>query len=167
MVYYLYRFYSPQLGRWINRDPIEEAGGINLYGFVGNDPVNYWDPLGLFVDGGTLVAVTGVVVGTVGGLGTAGAAVLGAAGVAGYGVGDAIGEVTGFHDWAADQIAAVLSSFSESDIGKGHCQKIGIEQGVGGYWCLYLCPDSNKPFRWGPVECPDECPDSVPMSDFD
>jgi len=46
-VYYLYRFYSPQLGRWINRDPIEEAGGINLYGFVGNDPLNKIDPLGL------------------------------------------------------------------------------------------------------------------------
>jgi len=47
MVYYLYRFYSPQLGRWINRDPIEEAGGINLYGFVGNDVVNKIDALGL------------------------------------------------------------------------------------------------------------------------
>jgi len=47
MVYYLYRFYSPQLGRWINRDPIGEAGGINLYGFVGNDGVNFLDFLGL------------------------------------------------------------------------------------------------------------------------
>jgi RHS repeat-associated protein len=47
MVYYLYRFYSPQLGRWINRDPIEEAGGINLYGFVGNNGVSGIDPLGL------------------------------------------------------------------------------------------------------------------------
>jgi len=50
MVYYLYRFYSPQLGRWINRDPIEEAGGINLYGFVGNDGVNHVDILGLVTD---------------------------------------------------------------------------------------------------------------------
>jgi len=47
MVYYLYRFYSPQLGRWINRDPIEEAGGINLYGFVGNDGIGKYDLLGL------------------------------------------------------------------------------------------------------------------------
>ena len=29
------------------RDPIEEAGGVNLYAFVNNDPVNYWDYLGL------------------------------------------------------------------------------------------------------------------------
>jgi RHS repeat-associated protein len=45
--YYGYRYYSPELGRWLNRDPIEEEGGLNLYGFVGNDPVNRWDRLGL------------------------------------------------------------------------------------------------------------------------
>ena len=41
-----FRFYSPGLGRWINRDPIQEAGGINLYAMVGNDPVNSWDEYG-------------------------------------------------------------------------------------------------------------------------
>ena len=34
-------------GDGINRDPIGEAGGINLYGFVGNDPVNRIDSYGL------------------------------------------------------------------------------------------------------------------------
>jgi len=43
---YGYRFYVPRLGRWIKRDPIEEGGGVNLYGFVRNDPVNGWDYLG-------------------------------------------------------------------------------------------------------------------------
>jgi RHS repeat-associated protein len=47
LVAYEFRFYSSTLGRWINRDPIEEAGGINLYGFVGNDAVDKFDPLGL------------------------------------------------------------------------------------------------------------------------
>jgi RHS repeat-associated protein len=46
---YLYRAYDPNLQRWINRDPIEEEGGINLYGFVGNDPVDEEDPFGLGV----------------------------------------------------------------------------------------------------------------------
>ena len=40
------RFYSPGLGRWINRDPIGEAGGANLYGFVGNNPINSIDAYG-------------------------------------------------------------------------------------------------------------------------
>jgi RHS repeat-associated protein len=47
LVYYGYRSYSPQLGRWLSRDPIEERGGTNLYGMVGNDPVNAVDVLGL------------------------------------------------------------------------------------------------------------------------
>ena len=45
--YYGYRWYNSKDGRWINRDPIEERGGLNLYGFVGNDGVNMADVLGL------------------------------------------------------------------------------------------------------------------------
>jgi len=48
LCYYLYRFYDPGLQRWINRDPVEEDGGINLYGYVGNNPINVVDPLGLW-----------------------------------------------------------------------------------------------------------------------
>jgi len=40
-------FYDPNLQRWLALDPIGEAGGINLYQFVGNDPVNQADPDGL------------------------------------------------------------------------------------------------------------------------
>ena len=46
LVYYNYRYYSPELGRWISRDPIEEEGGVNLYAMVGNNPVNERDFLG-------------------------------------------------------------------------------------------------------------------------
>jgi RHS repeat-associated protein len=41
-----YRAYSPNLGRWISRDPIGEAGGINLYGYVRNNPAYWIDPDG-------------------------------------------------------------------------------------------------------------------------
>jgi hypothetical protein len=41
------RYYSPSQGRFLGRDPIEESGGLNLYGFVLNDPVNLWDYLGM------------------------------------------------------------------------------------------------------------------------
>jgi hypothetical protein len=47
-LYYGYRFYNPSLGRWLSRDPLGERGGINLYGFVGNNPVLNMDGLGLF-----------------------------------------------------------------------------------------------------------------------
>jgi len=43
---YLYRYYDPLTGRWPSRDPIEEDGGLNLYGFVGNDGVTKWDMFG-------------------------------------------------------------------------------------------------------------------------
>jgi RHS repeat-associated protein len=43
----MYRAYDPNLGRWLSRDPMGEAGGLNLYGYCLNDPVNLWDPLGL------------------------------------------------------------------------------------------------------------------------
>jgi uncharacterized protein RhaS with RHS repeats len=39
-------FYDPGQGRWLSRDPIEERGGISLYGFVCNNPENWTDVLG-------------------------------------------------------------------------------------------------------------------------
>jgi len=42
----------PELGRWASRDPIMERGGMNLYGFVGNDRVGGVDFLGMQKGGG-------------------------------------------------------------------------------------------------------------------
>ncbi len=44
---FAYRFYDPPLQRWLNRDPIGESGGVNLYQAFGGDPVNQIDPFGL------------------------------------------------------------------------------------------------------------------------
>ncbi len=46
LIAYQLRSYSPTLGRWLNRDPIEEEGGVNLYGFVDNGPVFTADSIG-------------------------------------------------------------------------------------------------------------------------
>ncbi|MCB1099587.1 MAG: RHS repeat-associated core domain-containing protein [Verrucomicrobiae bacterium] len=43
-----FRGYDPRIGRWLNADPIEEAGGLNLYGYVSNGPALFSDSLGLY-----------------------------------------------------------------------------------------------------------------------
>jgi RHS repeat-associated protein len=49
--YYGYRFYDPANQRWLNRDPLEEEGGIGLYEVAGNNPVGLIDPFGLALAG--------------------------------------------------------------------------------------------------------------------
>ena len=46
VTYYAYRYYDPLTGRWPSRDPIEEEGGVNLYGFNYNNSFNWYDYLG-------------------------------------------------------------------------------------------------------------------------
>ncbi len=67
----LYRAYDANLGKWLSRDPLGEAGGMNLYGYVGGNPMNLRDPLGLFDFGGFMSGV--------------------ATGIAGFGIGMAVG----------------------------------------------------------------------------
>jgi len=46
LVYYNYRYYSSDLGRWLSRDPIGEKGGVNLYMFCYNNTILLYDYLG-------------------------------------------------------------------------------------------------------------------------
>ena len=46
LVFMQARYYAPGLGRFVSRDPIGFAGGINLYAYCYGDPVNYADPDG-------------------------------------------------------------------------------------------------------------------------
>jgi RHS repeat-associated protein len=131
-----FRAYDPQTGRWLSRDPIEEAGGINLYGYVGGNPVSYTDPLGLastgaacvsecVATGGSLGGATGGIVGGAAGmLCTAGAPVCVPAGaeagiviggIAGAGLGWVYGMVKGPDD---DPPPAVVPG-GESEPGSG------------------------------------------------
>jgi RHS repeat-associated protein len=71
-----HRFYAPGQGRFVNRDPIGYDGGINLYGYADNDPMNLIDPSGFDVQqvnqfiygymGGTANNTFGGVSGTIG-----------------------------------------------------------------------------------------------------
>ncbi len=47
-IYYGYRYYNPQTGRWISKDPIAEEGGFNLYAFIDNGPISAYDVLGMY-----------------------------------------------------------------------------------------------------------------------
>jgi RHS repeat-associated protein len=122
--YYGYRYYDAETGRWLSRDPIEESGGINLYGFVGNDTVNQWDYLGMFnwrdpwgggqgfipgrntaarLQNGAIGATSGAAAGA-----TVGAGVGAAIGAVGAGVGAAPGAVAGA---TAGGIGGAISGF--------------------------------------------------------
>ena len=46
IVYYNYRYYNSQDGRWTRRDPIGIEGGVNLYAYVENKPIHLSDALG-------------------------------------------------------------------------------------------------------------------------
>ena len=60
-----HRFYDPSNGRWLTRDPMGYAGGVNLYGYVGNDPGNEDDPDGTLA--GPVIGAAGTAVGLGGG----------------------------------------------------------------------------------------------------
>ena len=63
-LYYGVRYYNASIGRWLSRDPMEEDGGDNLYGFVGNDPTDVADSLGEdFIAVGGLPVPTAPVIG--------------------------------------------------------------------------------------------------------
>ncbi len=55
MFYYKARMYSPTLGRFMQTDPIGYGDGMNMYAYVGNDPVNFVDPTGLWEERGWVI----------------------------------------------------------------------------------------------------------------
>jgi RHS repeat-associated protein len=62
-----HRFYDAGVGRWLNRDPIGFAGGINLYQGFGNSPTNFMDPSGLIPWQQGIAIIGGATIGLIGG----------------------------------------------------------------------------------------------------
>ena len=51
LYYYRARYYDPNAGRFLSEDPLELAGGIDFYLYVGNEPIDRDDPTGLYQTG--------------------------------------------------------------------------------------------------------------------
>ncbi len=121
------RWYAPEFGRWLSPDPIGIEGGLNLYEFCHNDPVNFRDPSGEVVLVDNLV---GAGVGTV--LGWVGGAARGyRTGASGWDLafeiyrGGAVGAVAGFMYESA--LAAGTTSVGMGLLGAG---LVGAEAGL-------------------------------------
>jgi RHS repeat-associated protein len=63
MYYYGYRFYDPLTQRWVNRDPIGETGGFNIYCFNLNAPIYHVDSDGRWTYGAGFQCVGGAILG--------------------------------------------------------------------------------------------------------
>ncbi len=57
LIYYNFRYYSPDLRRWLSRDPSKERGGINLYMICNNNTINNIDQLGLISLGNKITGI--------------------------------------------------------------------------------------------------------------
>ena len=103
------RWYDPETGRWLSTDPIGLAGGLNLYAFCGNEPINSSDPEGIVAETIECPAMVSLApsFGALGGIGTsivAGLEVgagIGAFG-AGFVVGQKFGAYTGLDEFMFD-----------------------------------------------------------------
>ncbi len=87
------------VAKWLSRDPIDIAGGLNLYGYVGNSPINFYDPSGQFLAAPGLAAAAGT------SIGVGGAAAAVGVGAVGLGIGYEISNLTGFSDYGGDWLA--------------------------------------------------------------
>jgi len=94
LYYFRARWYSPEAGRWLSKDPIGISGGLNLYAFCDNNPVNFVDPMGYYgLAGAAVGGISGGISGAISGYASGGWAGAAAGAVTGAAVGAAVGAV--------------------------------------------------------------------------
>ena len=141
------RWYDPETGRWLSKDPIGLAGGLNLYAFCGNNAINQTDPHGRFglsiglggLVGGIVGAITGGIKGGLKGAiaGAVGGAVAGA--LTGVGAGAAIaGAAGGAATSLVDQLLNGKNPFSANGIAK-----MAISAGLGAGFGNFMAPNGR------------------------
>ncbi|MDH4155407.1 MAG: RHS repeat-associated core domain-containing protein [Nitrospira sp.] len=110
LYYYRARYYESSSGRFLQQDPIGLAGGLNLYGYVGSNPVNAIDPMGLIAPAVPLVAP--VIVPTLQGIGSV-ATALGGLALAAISVTGGDTRISSFHVEAVGSNDSGLACFDD------------------------------------------------------
>ena len=129
-----HRFYDTNVGRFITRDPLGYAGGLNLYSYTQNNPVNCIDPLGTSVwgitSGGlTTAAIVGGVV-IIGGAAVVSAPVL----LGAIAVGAVVGAVTSHYadgnEWGPASADGLLGASIVGDLTPIGLGRFGAEMQI-------------------------------------
>jgi len=145
-----FRAYNPAEGRWLSRDPISESGGLNLYAYVFDAPVNAIDFLGLQPSVGDQEIRSGTHLETCGAVGAFGVGFLAAAGVITGGTAIPLGLAFGFVSATG---AVAVSIGTEHNLHPCACSQSPVNWNA---WGGPYIPNYTTPNDWqGPVpQCP-------------
>jgi len=139
------RDYDAHAGRWTSKDPIGFDGdGANLYGYVLNDPINFYDTSGYSSIAGTMGGYVGRAAGAAAGRaigGAIGGAIGTGAGPAGTALGGIAGAIAG--NKAASDIMDYLFPDEEDKTKDEECEEVDCEEVQNN--CIEECTESSLP----------------------